>query len=311
MTEAKDNQKSGSKKGLIIAFIIILLAINAVQLFLNITKSNDVELKEQQIADQKATIEKADMELAEKIQELETIKMQLAELGGDTARLGEQIRTLTLEKDKLAKSNNYNYSQYMKLKGEIDNARTIANNARAEVERLTAQLAKADSSLKEYKKAVVAKEETISKLEVTKEELSKKVALASVLKAESIKISAISSKNKAKDGEEFKAKTIDKIRVSFFIADNKIARQEGKELILRVIEPDGSALFDATTGGGSFMFEGKEIFYTLKQEILFDNRKKEFAFLYHKGSAYKPGKHTIELYSEGFKIGEASFLVKK
>ena len=59
------------------------------------------------------------------------------------------------------------------------------------------------------------------------------------------------------------------------------------------------------------MVEGKEIPYTLKTDLLFDNRRPEVAFIYLKGSSYKPGKHTVELYSEGFSIGTGTFLIKK
>jgi organic radical activating enzyme len=310
VNEPKETQKSGSKKGLIIAFIIILLAINAVQLFLNINKSNDIAAKDKTIVEAKAKIDSTTLELNNAIDELKLKQQEIARLGGDTAALGEQIRNLQLESEKLRNESATNYSLYIRIKKEIDRANQIARDASAEVERLKAQLAAADSSIKEYQSQVVASLDTINQLKVTQNELAEKVAIASVLKAESFRIDAITAKGKVKDGGEFKAKNIDKLKISFYLADNKVAKQEGKEIILRVVEPDGGALFDVGTGGGTFQYEGKEIFYTLKQEILFDNRKPQVVFTYVKGSAYKPGKHNVEVYAEGYKIGEGSFIVK-
>jgi hypothetical protein len=136
------------------------------------------------------------------------------------------------------------------------------------------------------------------------------VALASVLKAENMKFEAINNKGKVKDGQEFKVKALEKLRISFNIAENKIARVENKEIYLRLNEPDGSTLFDLATGGGMFTYEGKEIPFTLKTDVLFDNKKPEVGFVYLKGSGYKPGKYTVELYSEGYIIGTGSFTVK-
>jgi hypothetical protein len=34
------------------------------------------------------------------------------------------------------------------------------------------------------------------------------------------------------------------------------------------------------------------------------------SFEYKKGTEYKPGNHTIEIYCEGFKIGVGAFVVK-
>ena len=112
-----------------------------------------------------------------------------------------------------------------------------------------------------------------------------------------------------KDG--FKAKKVDKLKVVFNLADNKVAKKDSKQVMLRVIDPSGAVLFDNTTGGGTFTAVGKEIPYTAMQEISFSNTKQKLTYNYVKGSAYVPGKYKIELYCESHMIGEGQFLVKK
>jgi len=65
-----------------------------------------------------------------------------------------------------------------------------------------------------------------------------------------------------------------------------------------------------STGSGSFTYKNKDVTYTAKQRIVYDNSHQSVEFVYSRGQAYKDGKHIIELYAEGYKIGEGFFEVK-
>jgi hypothetical protein len=64
------------------------------------------------------------------------------------------------------------------------------------------------------------------------------------------------------------------------------------------------------TGSGTFNYKNKEMTYTAKQKIIYDNSHQSVEFVYSRGQSYKEGKHIIELYSEGYRIGEGVFEVK-
>ena len=85
---------------------------------------------------------------------------------------------------------------------------------------------------------------------------------------------------------------------------------EGKDVIVRVIEPDGNVVFDVARGSGTFMHDDKELYYTAKQNILFDNSGQELSFLYEKGSEYQEGRHTVEIYADDYVIGTTHFEVR-
>lgn len=153
--------------------------------------------------------------------------------------------------------------------------------------------------------------DTISSLNVKKTELQEKVEIASILRAENIRLVVINKKDKVVDKEEFKSKLVDKLRVEFTLGDNRVSRKDKKKIYFRLVQPDASVLYDLATGGGFFnAADGKEIPFTLKQEVDFDNSKQKVSFVYVKGSPYKIGTHTIEVYHEGNKIGESSLIVK-
>ncbi|MHA8092136.1 hypothetical protein V7S78_06415 [Aquirufa regiilacus] len=145
-------------------------------------------------------------------------------------------------------------------------------------------------------------------LEVRNQELTEKVTVAAALRAEGVNVYAISTRGKETGVQ--KAKRIDKIRVIFHLQNNPLATREIKTIYLRIIEPTGNTLSDYALGSGTVMFKGKELVYTAKQRIFYENNQQSVEFIYARSTAYREGKHEIELYSEGFLIGLGTFEVR-
>ena len=120
---------------------------------------------------------------------------------------------------------------------------------------------------------------------------------------------AVNSRGKERESP-FKNRQLEKLKVEFTIADNKVAPIEGKKIFIRVVDENGQVVFDMAKGSGSFMINNKEEFYTAQQEILFDNTRQKLTFFYNKGSEYPSGNYTIEVYTDGYLMGTASFVVK-
>ncbi len=130
-----------------------------------------------------------------------------------------------------------------------------------------------------------------------------------VLKVENIRIFALNSRGKIKENE-FKARYINKLRIDFNIAENNLAPIEGKDIMIRIVGPDDNVLFDVATGSGTFMFRGREEFYTARQQILFDNTMQKLSFDYDKGSEWATGRYELEVYNDDYIMGERAFMVK-
>jgi hypothetical protein len=147
-------------------------------------------------------------------------------------------------------------------------------------------------------------------VEARNRELNDRVSQAAALRAESINIYAISTKGKESNGGIYRSKRVDKVRITFYLQENQITTREAKTIYLRILDPSGATVADMATGSGSFLYKGRETTYTARQKILFDNSHQSVEFVYSRGQAYKEGKHIIELYSEGYRIGEGLFEVK-
>jgi uncharacterized protein YdcH (DUF465 family) len=302
-----NSEKQGNKKILLTLFIIALLVLNLILLYLNFKNKDEIDVvqtEKAQVADDlKATSAKLDSIS----NELDIRIAEVTKLGGDVESLLKVKDQLESDKNSLRSTNRLSAKNYAE---KISTYEALLVNKHKEINHLKTindQLYSENTNLKNQKNSL---NDSINTIEQEKQKLSQQVAVASVLKAENLVINAINANGKEKDGGEYKARKVEKIKVLFNLSENNVAKIESKEIMMRLIEPDGSVLYDTGMGGGTFSVEGKEAYYTAKQEILFDNTKQQLSFTFTKGAPYKQGKHTIELYADGFKIGTGSIVLK-
>ncbi|MDX2189480.1 MAG: hypothetical protein SFY32_06435 [Bacteroidota bacterium] len=302
VTDEKEKDNSG-KKWLFLSIIIILLLINAIQLYLQNQARKEIQEKVVVIENKDAEIKVYNYKLDSIQRELQYRYEEIAKLGGDTASMGDLIRQLKRDKKSLAANAAMAQAKYNEIKSQYDQVMTTKDS---EIETLRAERDDLFKANNELKKQQVSLNDSISELKSKKEELSKQVEIAAQLKVADLKITYISKKDKEITSDT-KAKKVAKLKVAFNVLENKVAKIESKIFYLRVIEPDGAALYDLAQGGGSIQFDGKEIYYTAKQEILYDQMTKTLTFIYNKGAEYKQGKHQIEVYCENAVIGRGVF----
>ncbi|MBY0424506.1 MAG: hypothetical protein K2Q22_02625 [Cytophagales bacterium] len=305
-------KKDNNKKGLIIGFIIILLLINGIQFYLGWQDKKVIEEKvvyiEKKEDENKALMATRDSLLTE----LKTRYEEIAQLGGDTAKLGEIIRSLEVDKRRLAASAKSAIAAKSELQRQIAQMNSVKRDYEVQIENLKKVNDEQLVEITSLKSNVQSKIDSINIIAATKDELARQVDLAKILRAENIKISVLDKKDKEKIDDSYKAKKIDRVKVVFNFADNKVAKIETKTVYLRFLGPDGGIINNKESGSGNFTTaDGVEWPYTVKQDILFDNRQQPITFIYLKGYEYVPGTYKVELYTEGHQIGNSSLLVKK
>ncbi len=302
----QEPKKGNNKIGLIIGFAVILLGTNGYQYWQS-TQDEAIIAEKEQVITVKENDNKRLISQLDSVQvELEARAEEITRLGGDADSLNSIITQL--KKDKAALRSQVGNA--VVLKRSIEEYKTILAQKDDEIARYKAtsdSLFKENTGLKTEKVKIL---DSISNITAAKQQLAQQVAVASILRAENIKITAVNKKGKEVVGAELKGKHIDKLKIVFNLGDNKVAKVETKTVYIRLIGPDGAAIFDESTGGGSITIDGKQLYYTAKQDILFDNRKPQVSFLYSKGNEYAKGKHTVEVYCEDNRIGEGAIIVK-
>ncbi|GAB3236173.1 hypothetical protein GCM10027346_26590 [Hymenobacter seoulensis] len=306
--------KNNNRVLLIVALILVLLGINGLLFYMNQQKTKQNEQLQ-------ADVVTKDAKLEEQIKQYEALK-------ADYERQSQEVQGMGLANDSLEAKLSQINADLLKLRSFRAGSFSITEQRRFKqrAANFEVQLRKKDEEIAQlkadnealYTETTTLKErqnkltDTISTVVRSNQELSEKVAVASRLQAENIRIGVVNSreKEKADEDNEFKAKRVEKIKVTFNLARNDVSPKETKQIMMRLIEPDGAALYNLSTGGGTFMIDGAEAFYTAKQDIVYDNTRQPVQFLYAKGAPYKTGLHTVELYEGGVMIGKTTFTLK-
>lgn len=199
-------------------------------------------------------------------------------------------------------------------KAQLDKARTMIaelndkiSGLEAEVTRLTGEnqeLNFANTSLKEEKTTLESNLQTAT---AEKEELAKTVDVASTFSASNIQVTSVNEKNNGKEKATTTAKKVDKLVVSFDV-ENRIAQSGAADMYIVVTGPDGKTVTEQ--GTLNTREEGDKAF-TAKVPIEYVQGKRQNVQFPIKQSGFATGNYKIEIYHNGFKIGEGVRSLKK
>lgn len=308
MSEDKTNPipetpKKGNKSTIVIALLSIIILIQVIKIYLDHQERKEIQTQlsttEEELATTMQRMEELKVELTQKIEEVKKLGGEVSDLQQAKAEIEEQLKRRTQASGKLIKE----------LKDKVEGYELLLKNKDEEIERLknvNKALLSENVTLKTQKNQLG---DSLTRLNQSKQELASKVAIASQLKAENIRIVALNDKGKERE-PPFRSRQISKIKVDFNLAENNVAPIEGKKIMIRIIDENNQVLFDVSRGSGTFMYNGREEFYTAAQEILFDNTRQRLTYLYDKGSDYAAGIYTLEIYCDDYFMGSSKFIVK-
>jgi cell division protein ZapB len=295
--------KKSNKNAIIIALLSLVIVVQAIKIYLDSQEKQDIKTEltstEQELATTMQRMTEISKELDQKIAEVQ-------KLGGDVTDLQNAKAEVDAE---LKRSKRATGQEIKALKDKVEGYETLLKVKDEEIAKLKSvnkELLTENTSLKTEKNELG---DSINRLSQTKEELATKVAIASRLEAENVRIVGVNDRGKERESP-FKSRQVGKLKVEFNIAENSVAPIEGKKIMIRIVDENGQVLFDVNRGSGTFLLNGKEEFYTEAQEVLFDNTKQKLSFLYDKGSEYASGTYKLEVYTDDYLMGSAQFVVK-
>lgn len=230
---------------------------------------------------------------------------QLNERQTDIAKLKTQIRGI-LKKEKLTEA------EKKKADDLIKDLNDKISNLEQEVARLTQenqQLTADKTQLTQDKEKLTTDLQTTT---TAKQDLEKKVDIASTLNASNIAITPVHDKKNGKEKVTTTAKRVDKLVISFDVA-NRIAQTGQTDVYVCITAPDGKPISVPALGSGTFTSreEGDKV-YTAKVPVDIEAGKtKSVQFAWKQNSDFQKGAYKIEIYHNGFKIGEGTRELKK
>ncbi len=250
------------------------------------------------------------------------------------ARLDSMQSANTAIDTKLTASN----SQITKMKAEIRSILNKKNATAAELskarnmiaelngkitdmETQIASLTQDNGNLKQNVATLTTEKATIShnldSTNVIKQDLEKKVDVASTLNASNISITPVKVRNNGKEKVSSVAKRVDKLVVSFDV-NNRIIQPGTTDVYVVVIGPDGKAITPtasanevATNDTFTTRDDGSKTFTAKLPVDLQTSQTKNVEFAFAPGSHFQQGNYKIQIYQNGFLIGEKTRELKK
>lgn len=301
------SQPRNNKSNTIIGLLAIIVIIQSVKIFLDYREKTamrqTLEVTTEDLAGTRQRLTEISAELDQKIVEIQKLGGEVGDLKKAKAEIETQLKRNVAWSSKAVKELKdrvAGYEELLKVKDtEIEKLKSLNTTLFSENRTLKTEINIQKTKLSD----------SISQLSKNKDELATKVAIASQLKAENIRVVSVSEKGKERESP-FRSRQLEKVKLEFNLAENKVAPIEGKKIFIRLLDENGQVVFDMARGSGSFVLNGKEEWYTGVQEILFDNTKQKLSFVYEKGTEYAAGKYQVEIIADNYRMGVGTFVVK-
>lgn len=309
-TESQEPRKNF--KNLIIGILAVALVGTGIALVVDKNKSgNTIQEQQTQIAtvtDQKSEIQKSfDASLArlDSMSTLNTsLQSKLADGNKEIAKTKSEIRSILNKKNATA--------------AELGRAKKLIaslNDKISGMEEQIAQLTQDNQTLTQDKATLTQEKEQLNQnltaTTATKDSLVQKVDVASTLNASNIDIKPVDVRHSGKEKVTTKAKRVDKLLISFDVS-NRIAAPGMTDVYVCVIGPDGKPVSTQSLNSGTFTTreEGDKAFTAKLPVDIETAKKKNVQFSFAPGN-FQQGNYTIEIYQNGFLIGEGTRSLRK
>lgn len=233
------------------------------------------------------------------------VQGMLSERQKDIAKLKTQIRGI-LRKE------NMTIAEKMQAEELIAQMNVKINGMEQDIARLTQE----NQGLTQDKVQLAQdKDKLTSDLQTTttaKDELTKKVDIASTLFANNIKITPLQDKKNGQEKETDKAKKVNKLRISFDVT-NRIAASGQTDVYVCITGPDNKMVSDSAMGPGTFTSrdDGDKMFTSKIPVVIEAGKVKPVQFSWKHDNGFQTGMYKIEIYHNGYKIGEGTKELKK
>jgi len=299
----QENEKSSKKRGLLFWIIIGLTTTNVITIWLLVNEKSKVANTftiSEKILVEKNTVEVDLLDLQKDYQNLQTndAAMQL-DIDAKRERIEELIKEAAKHKG--------DATIISKLKKETQTLRSIMQSYVRTIDSLNTLNQTLVAEKKTVLKQLGSEKEKQSVLIKEKDELKSTIAKGSILSCFNISAKAVLYKRGGKkESETNKARKTEKIKVSFSLGENKIAKAGEKTIYVRIMTPDGKELAKSYDDNCRFNFNQSSGYFAGKETLNYANAEL-IGVTYCEGQGeYVPGNYIIEITCDGVVIGNTS-----
>jgi len=304
--------RGSNNKGIIIGVLAAaLLGTWGYWLYKNNQSSQEITSHETKETAYMSARDSVQMLYNDALSRLDSITGNNNNLQGQLTDKTTEISKLKSEINSILKKKNATQAELAKAKDLITQLNSKIENLEADNARLTGenqQLTSANTQLTEEKTTL---QQNLQTTTAEKDELASTVDVASTFSASNFQISPIHEKKNGKEKTTSTAKRVDKLVVSFDV-ENRIAKSGPADMYVIVTAPDGKVISDPSMNSGTFTTrnEGDKTF-TSKVTVDYEQGTRKAMSVPIRQNDFQTGDYKIEVYHNGFKVGEGVKTLKK
>ena len=279
--------------------IIIFIVVSSYLIYNNIQKEK-IRIKQQTELDELyIDLDSVSNVLNDKI-------LTISQLGGDIDSLLILKENIETEKREFR---NRAYAQINRLQGKVNGYRELLLAQDEEIEKLKKLNEQLFEENKEQKVEINTLNDKITNINRSNKKLEEQIEIAGRLEIKDIEIVGV-FRNGSTKINSFKNRSLNKLIVNFTVLENSLSKIEVLDIYLRIIKPSGQVVYDISKGSGSFTFDKRELFYSIKDEILIDKSEMTYNIEYVKSEELNKGEYQVILYTNNYEIGRSEFIIK-
>jgi len=279
----------------------LLLVILAVAVYMLLDTRKNLNLVSEDLAEKTEffRLEKDSLE-----RELRNIYYRYDTLETNSLELQAEMK---LQQDKIDKlismqaEDAYKIRMYRK---EMETLRSVLRSYIVQIDSLNMQNQELLAQNKQLRNTELRLTTEKEQLQRDKTQLEEIKDLATTLQASQINLVLLNKRDK----ESSRIRTAEKVRIDFVLRANKVTPAGEKQIFLRIIRPD-----QVTLGSPDLEmidFNGEQLPASASRVVNYENEDLPVSIFWTNDGEIVPGEHTVELYSEGKQIGQASFVLK-
>lgn len=307
-----ENRKPGNRKILLgIGAIVAVIALGAGAWWLLSDMGEEQSEDKPQVTTDDREVVELQMKLAESEfenldREFEQLESQRQIIVDDTLKvqLTQKYESAKLEVEKLRRelkeSANKSAKEIEKLNDQIRVLRDLIKHYLEEIDRLNKENAELRNQNQELSQRLEQTSSNLAQTQREREHLSERMVLAEKLNVTGVQMTMLNKKDK----DEKKIKNARKFKITFTIPQNNSTPVGTKTIYAVIRTPEGQIL----DGAGTFPFEGGNVPASARRQVEYGGEEIGGVTMYYDiRNALSPGQYTVQLFSDGYALGDPRY----
>ncbi|MGC8864088.1 MAG: hypothetical protein ACP5O2_00040 [Bacteroidales bacterium] len=258
----------------------------------------------------------AEQEKAQLRQELDSLMTEHEKIKAEYGDLADSLKV----KDSIIQANAIEIKklldtkwEYVKVVKKLDRLRGIAQSYLRQMDSLYTINRQLQAENQQMREEIVQEQRRAQQLVKEKEQLATKIEEGASLSIYSLTAETLRERSGGREEATDKGKRIEKIRICFIVAENKLAKPGTRTFYVRIADPNGNILVKGRGDEYSFMFKGEQLQYSATAVLEYQNKATKMCIDYNKlplQERFIAGTYQVAVYLDNAIVGETTFSVR-